>query len=177
MRRPSRCWLWCTRANCDTPGGTGETDLGVGTCFPILDQPIQRCRRRCNHIECFSSVDARRKFRTQAHNHIELVPEAFSNSGPTTSRTVQMARDAKTISSAERAGPYGIHKDNAHARSKLRARNGIEDSLPCTGCSGYQFSLNSRQAIAASQLSGPADGQNGSRLAGPQIVGARPKFP
>jgi hypothetical protein len=98
-----------------------------------------------------------------------------------------MARDAKTFSSAERAGPYGIHKDNAHARSKLRARNGIEDSLPCTGCSattaptkprsGYQFSLNSRQAIAASQLSGPAEGQNGSRLAGPQIVGARPKFP
>jgi hypothetical protein len=52
-----------------------------------------------------------------------LCPEFFSNSGPISVNTVQIARDAKTFSSAERAVPCDTHANSTHTTTVATARD------------------------------------------------------
>src|SRR5262249_24664796 len=57
---------------------------------------------------------------------LSLCPELFSNSGPISVNTVQMARDAKIFSSAEHTVPCDMHANSVQARSETMARDLIE---------------------------------------------------
>src|SRR5262249_15505704 len=59
---------------------------------------------------------------------LSLCPEFFSNSGPISPSTVQMARDAKTFSSADHAVPCGKHT-NRYAINESRACRGAIESF------------------------------------------------
>src|SRR5262245_63732617 len=52
-----------------------------------------------------------------------LCPEFFSNSGPISVNTVQITRDAKIFSSAERAVLCDMHANSTHTTTEVTARD------------------------------------------------------
>src|SRR5262245_65603457 len=52
-----------------------------------------------------------------------LCPEFFSNSGPISVNTVQIARDAKIFSSVERAVLCDMHANSTHTTTEVTARD------------------------------------------------------